>query len=172
MIFWTRIETPVHPMVLVEEDGKLVEIKLSDAELPDEVIQEELEQHDPDAYQQDSPFLNRVEAEIKEYFNGKRTAFNVDYIFQGTEFHRKVWTVIASIPYGETLTYGEIAEIIDKPNAARAVGNACGKNPIPVIVPCHRVLAANGKLGGYGGGLEVKRALLELEGITFKQKNS
>ena len=168
MIFWTRIDTPVHPMVLVEEDGKLVEIKLSDVDLPGEVIQEKLEQHDPDTYQQDSPFLDRVEAELNEYFAGERTDFDVEYAFYGTEFQRKVWNVIASIPYGETLSYGEIAGILDKPNASRAVGNACGKNPIPVIVPCHRVLASNGKLGGYGGGLDVKRVLLDLEGVSYK----
>ncbi|MCF7803724.1 MAG: methylated-DNA--[protein]-cysteine S-methyltransferase [Candidatus Marinimicrobia bacterium] len=170
MIFWTRIDTPVHPMVLVEEDGKLIEVNMSNAELPDEIIQEKLEQHDPDTYQQDSPFLNRVEAELAEYFAGKRTDFDIGYAFHGTEFQQKVWNVIASVPYGETLSYGEIAGIIDKPNAARAVGSACGKNPVSVIVPCHRVLAANGKLGGYGGGLDVKRALLELEGVEYKNE--
>ncbi len=82
---------------------------------------------------------------------------------EGTAFDHRVWDAVAAIPYGETVTYGEIARAIGSPNGARAVGTANGRNPIPIIIPCHRVVAAGGKLGGYGGGLPLKRRLLDLE---------
>lgn len=169
MIFWTRMhDTPLGDIILVEEDGKLKEISISKQNESDRGIQDRLEALDPDVYQQDSPFLNRVESELREYFTGERETFDIPVTFAGTEFQEKVWEVIASIPFGETLSYGEIADKIEIPNAARAIGNACGNNPIPIIVPCHRVLASNGKLGGYSSGLDNKRTLLSLENIGWK----
>lgn len=105
----------------------------------------------------------RIARELKEYFAGARTEFTFPIEPEGTEFHRRVWRQVARIPYGKTKTYGEIARAIKKPGAARAVGTANGKNPIPIVVPCHRVVAAAGKLGGFGGGLPLKRKLLDLE---------
>jgi methylated-DNA-[protein]-cysteine S-methyltransferase len=108
--------------------------------------------------------LNRtVATQILEYLNGRRTAFDLDLDWQGTPFQLKVLRRVAKIPYGKTRTYGEIARLVGRPSAARAVGAANGSNRLPLVIPCHRVVAANG-LGGYGGGLALKRRLLELEG--------
>jgi len=104
-----------------------------------------------------------VTKELLEYFSGSRTEFSFPVEANGTDFNRKVWAQVARIPYGKTKTYGEIARAIEKPGASRAVGTANGRNPIPIVIPCHRVVAAGGKLGGFGGGLPLKRRLLDLE---------
>lgn len=104
-----------------------------------------------------------VEVQLKEYFAGQRREFDVPITFAGTEFQRRVWTELSEIPYGETISYGELAQRLGNPTASRAVGLANGKNPISVIVPCHRVVGAAGDLTGYGGGLERKRFLLDFE---------
>lgn len=109
------------------------------------------------------PLELQAAKELLEYFAGKRTEFTFPVEVEGTDFNRKVWEQVARIPYGTTKTYGEIARAIDKPGAARAVGTANGKNPIPIVIPCHRVVAGGGKLGGFGGGLLLKRKLLRLE---------
>jgi methylated-DNA-[protein]-cysteine S-methyltransferase len=103
-------------------------------------------------------------SELTDYFAGARTSFSVPVRMRGgSEFERAVWAEIAKIPYGEMLTYGEIATALGDPGAARAVGTACNHNPVPVIVPCHRVVGAGGKMVGFGGGIDRKRRLLELE---------
>ncbi len=102
-------------------------------------------------------------AQLDGFFAGKRQAFDVPLQLSGTAFQRRVWETLLTIPYGETVSYGDLAEMIDKPNAYRAVGNANGANRIAIIIPCHRVIAAGGKLGGYGGSLWRKQALLDLE---------
>ncbi len=106
---------------------------------------------------------HRVADELLEYFAGTRTEFTVPLSPAGTDFQRAVWRALQRIPYGETRTYGEIAEAVGRPGAARAVGTANHRNPIPIIIPCHRVVGSNGQLCGFGGGLGVKRRLLELE---------
>jgi methylated-DNA-[protein]-cysteine S-methyltransferase len=105
----------------------------------------------------------RAARELQEYLAGRRSDFTVPLRPQGTAFDRRVWGAVAAVPYGETVTYGEIARRIGKAGGARAVGSANGRNPIPIVIPCHRVVAAGGKLGGYGGGLPLKRRLLDLE---------
>ena len=105
----------------------------------------------------------QVAQELQEYFAGRRTEFTFPIEAEGTDFNRKVWKQVARIPYGKTKTYGEIARTIKNPGASRAVGTANGRNPIPIVIPCHRVVAAGGKLGGFGGGLPLKRKLLDLE---------
>jgi methylated-DNA-[protein]-cysteine S-methyltransferase len=103
-------------------------------------------------------------AQLRAYFAGELTEFSVPVELRGgSEFERAVWQRIAAIPYGEMLTYGAIATALGDPGAARAVGTACNRNPVPVIVPCHRVVGAGGKMVGFGGGLDRKRRLLELE---------
>ncbi|AEV89236.1 methylated-DNA-protein-cysteine methyltransferase [Actinoplanes sp. SE50] len=103
-------------------------------------------------------------AQLTAYFAGESTAFTVPVRMRGgSDFERAVWTEIAKIPYGEMMTYGAIATALGDPGAARAVGTACNHNPVPVIVPCHRVVGAGGRMVGFGGGLERKRRLLELE---------
>lgn len=106
---------------------------------------------------------DRVFQQISEYLNGQRRDFDFPYILRGTEFQQKVWQALQSIPYGETRTYGEIAAAVGNPKAARAVGMANHHNPILIAVPCHRVVGANGQLTGYGSGLDMKEALLQLE---------
>ena len=101
--------------------------------------------------------------EISEYLNGKRKTFNFPIAPKGTDFQRKVWSALRGIPYGGTRTYGEIAAYIGSPKAARAVGNACNKNPLLLAVPCHRVLGADGSLTGFAAGIETKKRLLLLE---------
>lgn len=106
---------------------------------------------------------NRAANQLQEYFAGKRTSFDLPLAPHGTTFQRRVWEEVGAIPYGETRSYGQIAEAIGSPGAQRAVGGANNKNPIPIVIPCHRVIGANGKPVGYGGGLKVKEFLLGLE---------
>lgn len=110
-----------------------------------------------------------VDEQLDRYFEGKDPHFSLQLELHGTEFQQKVWEACATIPYGETRSYADLAKAIGNPKATRAVGTALGKNPIPIIIPCHRVLRTNGDLGGYAGGLDVKRKLLELEKINYKQ---
>ncbi|HOV63043.1 MAG TPA: methylated-DNA--[protein]-cysteine S-methyltransferase [Spirochaetia bacterium] len=107
-----------------------------------------------------------LKKELVEYFAGKRTNFTVSYEIQGSEFTVAVLRALASVPYGTTVTYGELAAIAGYPQAARAVGTVMAKNPLPIVLPCHRVLPAGGGVGNYGGGSEVKRFLLRLEGVN------
>lgn len=106
--------------------------------------------------------------QLDEYFKGRPVVFSVPLNPSGTAFDRAVWNALSAIPWGEKLSYGEVASSIGKSGAARAVGGACGRNPIPIIVPCHRVLQSGGFIGGYSGGAGVKEKLLALEGIPFK----
>ncbi len=108
--------------------------------------------------------LLKTELQLREYFAGKRTAFSVPLDMRGTRFQSDVWEKLLAIPFGQTRTYGQLAKLLGKPLAARAVGAANGRNPISIIVPCHRVIGSTGKLTGFAGGLETKAHLLNLEG--------
>jgi methylated-DNA-[protein]-cysteine S-methyltransferase len=107
--------------------------------------------------------MAEVSRQLREYFSRKRSTFDLPVAPLGTEFQRQVWRELQQIPYGATISYGELAKRVGNPNAARAVGAANGQNPIPIVIPCHRVIGASGKLTGFGGGLPVKEALLKLE---------
>ena len=109
--------------------------------------------------------LPEVARQLEEYFTGRRRVFDLPIRMQGTEFQRRAWRSLMEIPYGETRSYGEQARCIGNPNASRAVGLANGRNPIPIVVPCHRVIGADGSLTGFGGGIERKRWLLAHEGL-------
>jgi O-6-methylguanine DNA methyltransferase len=111
--------------------------------------------------------LEEAARQLRAYFAGEAREFNLPLDMQGTEFQKRVWRELLAIPYGETRGYGEIAAAMGAPKAVRAVGAANGANPIPIVVPCHRVIGAAGKLVGYGGGLALKRRLLELENPTL-----
>jgi methylated-DNA-[protein]-cysteine S-methyltransferase len=141
------IDSPVGPLTLVERDGALARLAFG-----------RLGQSSPP-----SPFLDGVAAQLREYFAGARRAFDVALAPSGTEFQLACWRALAEIPYGETRSYGEQARHIGRPDRARAVGAANGANPIAIILPCHRVIGADGSLVGFGGGLETKRRLLDLE---------
>lgn len=111
----------------------------------------------------ETPLTKLTAVEIREYLEGKRRTFDVPLEMKGTAFQKKVWKALLDIPYGKTATYGQIAAAAGSPQGGRAVGRANHDNPIAILVPCHRVVGANGKLTGYAGGLEIKKALLELE---------
>jgi methylated-DNA-[protein]-cysteine S-methyltransferase len=118
------------------------------------------------AWQRDDALFAEARAQLADYFAGRRTTFTLAIdrdALGGTPFQRRVWLELEKIPYGETISYGELAKRIENPAAMRAVGLANGKNPISIVVPCHRVIGANGSLTGYGGGMERKRWLLDLE---------
>ena len=148
------IDSPVGPLVLAGRDGALTNLRMHDQSYPPPNQHEWAD--DPGA------FGDAVE-QLDAYFAGELTTFDVDLCLEGTAFQRSVWHALLDIPYGETRSYGELARTVGRPGAARAVGLANGHNPIGIIVPCHRVIGANGSLTGYGGGLDRKRALLALE---------
>jgi methylated-DNA-[protein]-cysteine S-methyltransferase len=151
---WGAIETPFATFAAwVDERGRLVRFNLS-AKGAAKV--------DPDAVH-DERAIARVRKQVEEYCAGARTDFDLELAPAGTEFQRAVWNALLEIPYGETRSYGEIARAIGQPKAARGVGSANHANPIGLIVPCHRVIGANGSLTGYGGGLPLKQALLAHE---------
>ncbi|MFY9255312.1 MAG: methylated-DNA--[protein]-cysteine S-methyltransferase [Fuerstiella sp.] len=119
----------------------------------------------PEWEHNDAHFRDTIR-QLKAYFAGDLQQFDVPLAGQGTEFQKRVWKALKKVPYGETATYGDIAKAIGSPTASRAVGMANGRNPISIIVPCHRIIGTSGKLVGYGGGLHRKTALLKLEGIA------
>jgi methylated-DNA-[protein]-cysteine S-methyltransferase len=114
------------------------------------------------------PVLVETERQLAEYFSGRRKAFDLTLDFAGTDFQKKVWRALLTIPFGETRSYGEIARQIGSPKAVRAVGAANGKNPISIVAPCHRVIGSSGELTGFAGGLDTKAYLLRLEGALAK----
>ena len=109
--------------------------------------------------------LRRAKKQLAEYFAGKRREFELELDPSGSEFQKRVWKAISDVPYGKTISYGELARRVGFPEGARAAGAATGRNPIGIVVPCHRIVGSNGKLTGYAGGLDKKRALLALEGV-------
>jgi methylated-DNA-[protein]-cysteine S-methyltransferase len=147
------VDSPVGPLTLAGRDDRLMHLRMVD------------QTYEPsrDGWEVDESAFPDVVEQLAEYFAGERTVFDLELHMVGTAFQRRVWTALQSIPYGETCTYGDIAREIGSPGAFRAVGLANGHNPIGIVVPCHRVIGANGSLTGYGGGLDRKRALLELE---------
>jgi methylated-DNA-[protein]-cysteine S-methyltransferase len=147
------VDSPVGLLTLAGRDGRLMHLRMVD-----QTYEPSREGWETD----ESAFPDAVE-QLAEYFAGERTVFELELHMVGTAFQRRVWTALQSIPYGETCTYGDIAREIGSPGAFRAVGLANGHNPIGIVVPCHRVIGANGSLTGYGGGLDRKRALLDLE---------
>jgi methylated-DNA-[protein]-cysteine S-methyltransferase len=156
-LWFTRTASPIGELLLLGDGDRLCGLSMQDGRYPLRI--------DPDWQGADEPF-ERVRTELDEYFAGTRTEFDVPLAFEGSEFQVQVWHALGEIPYGTTTSYGALAEQLGKPGAARAVGLANGQNPIAVIVPCHRVIGADGSLTGYGGGLERKRFLLALEGRT------
>ncbi len=138
-------------MAIAEENEKITNLFLPGDFIPPEMRMEETET------------LKKAAVQLMEYLQGKRTVFDVPLKPKGTAFQKQVWEALLKIPYGETSSYGKLAKDIGKPGAARAVGMANNRNPIPVIIPCHRVIGADGSLTGYGGGLPMKEKLLALE---------
>jgi methylated-DNA-[protein]-cysteine S-methyltransferase len=147
MTFSTKFSSPVGPLTLEGDDNSLTRLGFGEPATP----------------QGDARAVASAAIQLEQYFAGERTEFELDIELHGTPFERRVWDEVRAIPYGETASYAEIARRVGSPSACRAVGRANGRNPIAVIVPCHRVVGADGSLTGYAGGVEMKRALLELE---------
>jgi methylated-DNA-[protein]-cysteine S-methyltransferase len=149
-------DTPVGFLLARAESGLLAELSFVDGPQRERPC----ETHDEES----SLVVTAVERQISEYFEGRRTAFDIPVKLAGPSFHLRVWKALQDIPYGTTMSYGQLAKQVGEPDAARAVGTANAANRIVIIVPCHRVIGANGRLVGYGGGLGRKRILLDLEG--------
>ena len=155
----TVTESPLGPLTLIASGGALTGLYMNgrrpaSADAADAA---------GDAEGADAAVLDEVERQLSEYFSGQRQAFDLPLALEGTAFQRRVWDALLGIGYGRTLSYGQLADQIGQPTAARAVGLANGRNPVSIIVPCHRVVGADGSLTGYGGGLDNKHRLLELE---------
>jgi methylated-DNA-[protein]-cysteine S-methyltransferase len=151
---YTEMESPVGPLLLVADDAGLREILF--------VNGRHKARPDP-SWKKDSARFKETIRQLKAYFAGDLEDFDLRLAPEGTRFQLKVWERLCGIRYGETISYGELARGIGNPNACRAVGLANGSNPIPIVIPCHRVIGSNGKLTGYGGGLPIKEKLLALE---------
>jgi methylated-DNA-[protein]-cysteine S-methyltransferase len=150
------IDSPLGPLTLLASGGALTGLYLDGrAPSPAEAA--------PEASDQDAPVLAEAERQLDEYFAGRRRSFDLPLALDGTAFQQRVWKALLGIGYGETVTYGQLADQLGQPTAARAVGLANGRNPVSIIVPCHRVIGSNGKLTGYGGGIPNKQRLLDLE---------
>jgi O-6-methylguanine DNA methyltransferase len=164
----TTMNSPIGPLFLAASAQGLVALEF-DARLPGQQSIRPNPRHLREEHKgfkfEDSPGdLQPYVSQLEEYFTGKRREFIFPLDLRGTDFQRACWRALLAIPYGETRSYADIARAVGKPNAFRAVGMANNRNPIAIVVPCHRVIASNGTLCGYGGGLDVKRKLLELEG--------
>lgn len=160
----TRVLTPLGPLIAGAIEEGLCLLEFADQPLLKTRINRLCKQMHCAVTPGENPQIERVQNELAEYFSGTRTDFGVPLVVLGTDFQCRVWKELQRIPYGETRSYEDIARAIDNPKAFRAVGRANGDNRIPIVIPCHRVVHANGTLGGYGGELWRKRFLLGLEG--------
>lgn len=147
---FTFLDSPVGPLLVVRDESGIVAILFHPADPRDE-------------WTRDDSAFDDAATQLREYFAGKRTTFDLPLSPRGTAFQLSVWNELRRIPYGETRSYRDVALAIGKPEAIRAVGTANGANPLPIVIPCHRVIGSNGSLTGFGGGLKAKRFLLDLE---------
>ena len=166
LIRLTWLETPVGPLVAGATDSALVMLEYPDRRMMETQLETLRRRFGRPLAPGDSPVFPALRTQLDEYFAGRRRAFDLPLEYPGSPFQRAVWDALLRIPYGETRTYAELARELGVPGAARAVGRANGANRLAIIVPCHRVIAAGGGLGGYGGGLWRKLRLLELEGAS------
>jgi len=153
---YDEIDSPVGPLLVAADEAGLRLIHFQAAH-----------RRKPEAsWQRDSAAFGDLAAQLGEYFRGERRTFDLPLAPRGTPFQLATWRALSAIPYGETISYEELARRVGRPSASRAVGAANGANPLPIVVPCHRVIGKNGSLTGFGGGLDTKRTLLELEGAS------
>ena len=155
-LYYSQMNSPIGPLNLAVSSKGLVALEFDRNNFPPK----KTKYHWEESGEKTKPFAR----ELQQYFEGKRRDFSFPLDLRGTDFQVKCWRALLAIPYGETRSYADIARAVRKPQAFRAVGMANNRNPIAIVVPCHRVIASDGTLCGYGGGLEVKRRLLELEG--------
>jgi O-6-methylguanine DNA methyltransferase len=161
-IYYTGLDTPMGIMWAATSERGLVQFQISNNK--DSFMKELKSRIEAEYIEDSSKFLN-LKNQLRRYFKGEKIIFDLPLDLRGTSFQVDVWNAIYAIPNGKLTSYGKIAKAIERPNAVRAVGNAVGANPIGLIVPCHRVVAGDGSLGGFGGGLFLKRKLLVQEGI-------
>ena len=155
-VFFRHIDSPIGRLLIAVDDDGIRAVEFPENRHP---VRREGEWREGD-----HPLLDEAARQLGEYFAGERRGFDLPLAPRGTEFQRKVWLALRGIPFGQTWSYAQLAKSIDNMQAMRAVGAANGRNPIPIIVPCHRVIGANGTLTGFGGGLPTKEFLLRLEG--------
>ena len=160
LLYYTEMNSPIGNLYLIASDAGLFAIEINEAW---ETIATRLAHKSHQLISRENDFLKQAKGELSEYFAGDRTTFSTPLDLKGTPFQVKVWNLLFRIPYGKTTSYGAIAQQIASPKASRAVGMANGRNPVPIIVPCHRVIGANGSLTGYAGGLAIKEWLLNHE---------
>lgn len=153
-MYWHEIDSPVGRLLLAGDGVRLTGVHFQSGPQP---------MRPQDAWLESQMPFEAAIGQLSDYFEGRRRKFDLPLAPAGTDFQRQVWHTLTRIPYGETISYGELARRIGNPRASRAVGLANGANPLPIIVPCHRVIGANGSLTGFGGGLPIKRTLLALE---------
>lgn len=156
MLSATRLASPVGTLTLVASDTGLVAVLWPDDD-PRRVVIGAWQARD------DHPILRAAAAQLAAYFAGDRRSFDVPFDMRGTDFQLAVWAALPTIPYGETRSYGALAQMLGRPGASRAVGAANGRNPLSIVVPCHRVVGSTGRLTGFAGGLEIKARLLAME---------
>ncbi|GAB2609633.1 methylated-DNA--[protein]-cysteine S-methyltransferase [Novilysobacter erysipheiresistens] len=161
MTIFTTIDSPVGPLLLAADGDGLRAIEFQPSR---HAVKRDAGWQEIDWAECTHPLLRQTQQQLEEYFAGDRAAFDLPLAPRGTAFQRDVWQMLASIPYGDTISYAQLATRGGKPSATRAVGAANGRNPLPIVLPCHRVIGADGSLTGFGGGLPTKRFLLQLEG--------
>lgn len=162
MTNFSLYNSPVGILILLADERGLLEIRFSES------AEDAREQLEPDWVEGNAVFEQCV-SQLDAYFAGELTEFDLPLVYSGTEFQQQVMHALQDIPYGRTCSYGELAKKVGRDGAARAVGSANRRNPLPIIVPCHRVIGANGDLTGFAGGLDIKRKLLAIEGAAAVQ---
>lgn len=171
-----KFEIPLGKMVAgIHSDGTIFGLWFENQKHFPKIPQDAIEFDHKSAPSNTQRTLNALETQLEKYFSGKLKAFDLKLSPKGTEFQNSIWHILETIKFGETLTYGEISQLVAREMnktsmSAQAVGNAVGRNPIAIIIPCHRVLGSNGSLTGYAGGIDRKRALLEIEGIVIEEQ--
>lgn len=158
-----RLETDLGPMVAAATEKGICMFEFADYKLIDLELRQLEKEFKAPLVPGDNPHFDTLRKQLHEYFKGERRVFDIPLDLVGTEFQKKVWLSLLQIPYGSTTTYGKQAELLGMPSSVRAVANANGKNKISILLPCHRVIGANGSLTGYGGGIERKKKLLAFE---------
>ncbi|MHB8632335.1 MAG: methylated-DNA--[protein]-cysteine S-methyltransferase [Thermoplasmatota archaeon] len=168
---WCSVETALGTFFVAANQGVLIQSGLPGA-TPEGFLGELVQRHPGLHFREalDDPLLRRAAKQLQEYATGSRTTFDLPLKAEGTEFQKRVWAALQTIPYGQTWTYGQLAQGVGRPSAFRAVGQANHENPLAPFIPCHRVVEAGGGIGGYGGGASLKRRLLRREGVAFEDE--
>ncbi|MFA6009106.1 MAG: methylated-DNA--[protein]-cysteine S-methyltransferase [Desulfobacteraceae bacterium] len=156
-MIYDKINTTLGYLIVVSDGERLSEI----------AFESESSSMDVSDLKKDPTTMRPITSQIEAYLKGELKRFDLPLHLSGTPFQKSVWSELIKIPFGETRSYQDIAKAVGSPSASRAVGSACGKNPVPIVVPCHRVITKSGGLGGYSGGLGIKKTLLKIEGLSF-----